>query len=309
MLKKILSYSLMALLMASEVTMSAATTVSGTVSPNTGTLGDEFIYRVEVNLDSNDTIIDMPKPDDFYPFEYKSATKREEENKVITDFSLTIFETGEHEIPRLKVAIESKGETKEFVIVSLPVRIDTIIFPDKKNEARGLKQQSGLIVDKKALFKTIGFWVFLAAIILVIVYFIIKKKKKQQKKVRIITDKRTPQEIAIDALETLVKNRLIEKGDIKEHYVQLTDIIKSFLSQIYDAPISEMTTDEAIQYITLKKNNTTVISAAVQVFQTSDLIKFAKHSVASDVHQECISLARHIINTYSANERDSHNEI
>lgn len=79
--------------------------------------------------------------------------------------------------------------------------------------------------------------------------------------------------LAIDALE---KQRLWEQGKLKEHYIELSYILRSYLSSRYLLNILENTTSEAQLLLKAKGLHHETIQTIGRVLDQSDMVKFAK---------------------------------
>ncbi len=79
--------------------------------------------------------------------------------------------------------------------------------------------------------------------------------------------------LAIDALE---RERLWEKDKLKEHYIELSFILRSYLSSRYTLSLLENTSKEAQLLLKQKGLHSETIRTIGVVLDQSDLVKFAK---------------------------------
>ena len=85
-----------------------------------------------------------------------------------------------------------------------------------------------------------------------------------------------PYELAIQLLEKLRDEKLCERGQEKEFYTRLTDILRSYIDSRFGINAMEMTTTQIIE--SLNNNNETICSKSYveQVLEIADFVKFAK---------------------------------
>jgi hypothetical protein len=116
-----------------------------------------------------------------------------------------------------------------------------------------------------------------AAVLLVVagcVFLYLRKRKKN------FFEKRRPAHlIALEDMEKLEKDGLIERGIVKEYYFRLSDIFRTYIENRFDIPAVEQTTPELVPEINrLGKTGSEVKLKAEEFLKYSDLVKFAKYS-------------------------------
>lgn len=88
-------------------------------------------------------------------------------------------------------------------------------------------------------------------------------------------DTRTPEERALDNLESLRQKQLWQSGRVKEYHTELTDTVRTFIEEATGIRATDMTSDETIEE--MENGKWTVnISLLRDIFTTADLVKFAK---------------------------------
>ncbi len=127
-------------------------------------------------------------------------------------------------------------------------------------------------------------WIYVLIVLLIIaigafVYWYVKKR--QLKKIEEEVYK-TPIEKATSLLNNLEQKELVQKGEIKEYYSELTDIARNYIEEAIHIPAMESTTSELITAIreasTKKKMTLTpeTVENLERVLRQADLVKFAK---------------------------------
>ena len=86
-----------------------------------------------------------------------------------------------------------------------------------------------------------------------------------------------PHKAAMQKIEHIKEEKIWQKEDSKEYYTQLTDTLRTYIKERYGFNAMEMTSFEIIQHLT-EFNDDQAISELRELFQTADLVKFAKYS-------------------------------
>ncbi len=120
-------------------------------------------------------------------------------------------------------------------------------------------------------------WWWVAIIVIValtiLVFFLFRKKKT------IELPKELPKSIYEEyttRYHELISKELWKKGDVKTHYLELTDLTRSYLFDRYSISTFEKTTHEIVDLISMIPADHNVKSFVIEVFKKSEYVKFAK---------------------------------
>ena len=126
-------------------------------------------------------------------------------------------------------------------------------------------------------FTDYGLWILLALIVLgggIFVYF----KWLRKGRIPLIPVKKPvpPYQLAMSQLQTLHDEHLCEKGEEKEYYTRLTDILRSYLDARFGINAMEMTSTQIRR--SLRENSETKMSEKYmsRILEIADFVKFAK---------------------------------
>ncbi|MGC9317449.1 MAG: hypothetical protein ACP5KN_05365, partial [Armatimonadota bacterium] len=98
------------------------------------------------------------------------------------------------------------------------------------------------------------------------------------------------------ALDELEREDLPAAGEIKEHYVRLSWILRHYVERRWAIPALEETTGMLAQSMSSSgRVDDQVAARIVEVLQRADLAKFAKHRPAAGVAREDVERARAIV--------------
>ena len=196
-------------------------------------------------------------------------------NRLIKKYALTSFDSGQYVIPRQRVMIWSQ----EYLTDSLLIDVNTVAVDTLKQPMHTIKaiQNEPYTFDD---FKNYLWWLLGALLLIAIVlYFVFRKKETIEE----IEAKIPPYQLALKRLNELDEKQLWQKNKIKQYYVELTDIVRTYIERELKIPALESTTDELLE--TIKDFNTSSSSLNIpqetvdklnKLLKEADLVKFAK---------------------------------
>lgn len=242
-------------------------------------IGAEFKLTLKASVNETDKVV-FPKAKNFGALEviesYKIDTiKSNDKYELIKKYGLTQFDSGKFTIPRIQILINGKPSfTDSLKVEVVDVKVDT------------LKQKMYEIKDVIPVESSSDWWKYLLGILLLVGlgflgYWLFKKYYKKPEKVEEIVYK-TPIEKATSLLQQLERKELIQRGEIKSYYSELTDIARTYIEEEIHIPAMESTTSELIVSLrNVAKSKKLKLSKEIlenleKVLQQADLVKFAK---------------------------------
>lgn len=243
-------------------------------------IGSQFHLTLKASVSAKDKVV-FPEGKFFGALEILASypidtIKNQNQIELIKKYGLTQFDSGRYTIPKLLVKINNAFvRTDSLSIVVNSVKVDTT------------KQQMHDIKNIIATEEEPGseWWKWLVLLLLIIAsgfgsYFIIKKIQKRDE----TADEffASPIEKAIAYLQNLDKKQLLQKGEVKEYYSEMTDIARTYIEESVKVPAMESTSSELItalkKAISEKKMfiNRTELDQFKAVLENADLVKFAK---------------------------------
>lgn len=133
--------------------------------------------------------------------------------------------------------------------------------------------------DWKGFILKIILTLLIIALLAVVVWLI---KKFRNKPIKIIPQKTIPYVPAhieaLKQLDRLKEEKSWQRGRIKEYHVELTDIIRHYVSRMFNINSMEMTSDEILRHAHfLNVDKKGGYEALRQILTLADLVKFAKY--------------------------------
>lgn len=120
---------------------------------------------------------------------------------------------------------------------------------------------------------------------------------KRQKEAKILSRsiELPPHELALKKLEVLAQKQLTSKGFVKEHYAELTFILREFLEKRFGIPALESTTEETLFHLGNLEFSTEQSLALKNLLEQADLAKFAKIIPPESFHTAALETTKTII--------------
>lgn len=196
--------------------------------------------------------------------------------ELVKKYGLTQFDSGRYVIPSLPVIINNKNIRTD----SLRIEVNNIKVDTLKQKMFDIKP----VLEKQS---DTSFWWWLLLIVAVLAaagYFgwkYLKNRKPKEQKAK-KEDLISPIEKASRELKNLEAKDLLEKGEVKDYYSQLTDIARTYIEEAIHVPAMESTTSELIDAmrdaVRKKRMNLSqeTFEELEKILRTADMVKFAK---------------------------------
>ncbi|GAB5538415.1 MAG: hypothetical protein Salg2KO_05180 [Salibacteraceae bacterium] len=246
-------------------------------------IGEQTTVSIEIGAHAADTV-DMPTWKDTLIKEIEiirqskvdtTFTGEHLEQRVLRqNLTVTGFDSGYYAIAPLVAHINNEPiESNPFLISVSPVPIDT---------AKGIYDIRGIAQVPFSLSDWLREnWTWISAILLGIlvigafVYWYYNRPTADPvvKEAPI----RPAHEIALERLNELRSKQLWQKGDTKEYYSELTDILREYIELRFHIPALEQTSEEIIQSMRRSPDfDDEIVASTRRVLFLADLVKFAK---------------------------------
>lgn len=260
-------------------------TVDATIDSLQILIGEQAKIKLQVSLDANqraifpvyvDTlvrgveIIDVAKPDT----QLLNGGKRA---LITQEYTITSFDSALYYLPPMEVVVENekyRSKALALKVYSVNVPLD----PENPEQFFGPKDVM------KAPFAWEDWYGLMACSVLLIpfgilFFYLVKRffdNKPIIRKVK-VEPKLPPHQLAMQEIERIKSEKVWQKGNPKEYYTDLTDAIRTYIKDRFGFNALEMTSTEIIDKL-LEIKDKDAISDLRELFQTADLVKFAKHN-------------------------------
>ncbi len=101
---------------------------------------------------------------------------------------------------------------------------------------------------------------------------------------------------ALQSLERIEDEQLWQSGLDKQYHTILTDVVRLYLEEQFNMDCFEKTSAEIIQQVKKIKALSTSRQSLRTIFETADMVKFAKGQPVPEEHIQSMELAKDVIN-------------
>jgi hypothetical protein len=211
--------------------------------------------------------------------------------------TVTSFDSGYYAIPPIQVIVNND------TLLSNPVLLEVhTVNVDTTRQFKKIKDIYETSLSLGDYFRMFGNWLYdnlywilpLAILILALIFYLWwKKRKKPELKVPEII---IPAHItALEHLKLLEDKKLWHNGMIKEYYIEMTDILRTYIENRFRIHAMEQTTDEIMSQLRLTDISEISKLTLVPVLKLSDLVKFAKENPIGLENEEMMQRAKDFI--------------
>ena len=248
-------------------------------------IGEQAHVKLEVSLDADkravfpviaDTLVrgvevlDVAKPDTQLLNDGRRAL-------ITQEYTITSFDSALYYLPPLEVIVD--GQPYRSKALALKVYSPQVPLDPENPES--------FFPPKTVMnppFAWEDWYMFIACVLLLTpflllgIYFVkrLRDNKPIIRKVK-VEPKLPPHQVAMQEIERIKQEKAWQKGQPKEYYTELTDTLRTYIKERFHFNALEMTSGEIIEKL-LETNDKQAIADLRALFQTADLVKFAKHN-------------------------------
>lgn len=307
-------YIFLLLLLVSFATQNAAAqsvTVEAKIDSLQILIGEQVKIELEVTADAKQIVVFPHFADTLVRgIEVLEATKIDTQyvnNKqrilLTQKYIVTSFDSALYYIPPIPVLVDNqeyKSNPLALKVYTVPVDVSQ---PDAFYGPKDIMKAPFAWEDWHGLIAMS----FLAIpLLILLIYFIIRIRDNKPIIRKIKVEPKIPPHIqAMKEIERVKTEKTWQKGDSKAYYTELTDIIRNYIFGRFGFNALEMTSSEIIEKL-IDINEKEDISELKELFQTADLVKFAKHNpLMNENDANLISAIEFINETKPADEENA----
>lgn len=275
-------FLLLVLFLVSGRAVGQSVTVEATIDSLQILIGEQAKIQLQVAMDAKqkavfpmytDTlvrgveIVETAKPDTQY--------LNDRQRMLITqEYTVTSFDSALYYLPPMKVIVDNKEyKSKALALKVYSMPVDTL-HPD---QFFGQKPIMSAPFAWEDWYGLIGSSFLFLPVLALLIYFIIRIRDNKPiiRKVK-VEPKLPPHQLAMKEIERIKSEKIWQKGLSKEYYTDLTDALRTYIKNRFGFNALEMTSSEIIDRL-LELKDKDAVSDLKNLFQTADLVKFAKH--------------------------------
>lgn len=211
------------------------------------------------------------------------------------DFILTSFDVGQAQVAPIWVVADDTifaayTDTLSFFVDSLPVYVDTSkAFRDIRLPVNVMEPATGK--SGKGVWKTVAVVLGIILAVALLAFLFIKylwprisKLNVERKREEV---KRNSGAYALGQIQQLKQKELCQKGLQKEHYAELSVILRTYMKDQWDVNAMEMVTDQIMEAMAKVELSDQQVMELRSFFHLSDYVKYARQqpSMEENVRQ------------------------
>ena len=190
-------------------------------------------------------------------------------------YTLTSFDDTLYYLPPFVIKVDGKAyKSKSLALKVLPFEVDTLhvekFFPEKD-----VQDNPFLWSEWRPLILLFVLMLVLLAVAGYLLYRV-RSGKPIITAIRVVK-RLLPHQKAMKEIEQIKADKMVSSENQKEYYTKLTETLRKYIEERYGFNAMEMTSTEIIQRLTAESDQT-MLDELRQLFNTADLVKFAKYS-------------------------------
>lgn len=260
--------------------------ISSRLDTNLIKIGEQVNLRVDIQYPKDADVV-FPLMQDTIVEEIEimnllldTILTQENINHYVANYTLTSFDSGYYTIPAQVIINRITGDTiasRELMLAVATFVIDTANQNQIFDIKAPLEAPWTLFEFLSENYPYILFGLLLIAILFVVLWYLKKRKNREPNPVKKVVPKEAAHIIALRDLDSLKDKKLWQNDRIKLYYVELSDIVRSYIEHRFSVMALEQTSDEIFDSIQRSKVlNNEQLSQLKQILSTADMAKFAK---------------------------------
>lgn len=301
-MKTITNISLLLLLLLGVQPVAAQVKVEGRLSATTIPIGDQTQLKLTVTAKPGTAVVfpsyksqqQMVEGVEVVEMSNDSTTEADGMSVTWRSYTLTAWDGKKYNLPQLKVKVAGK----DYFTNSIPLTV-TEEAVDSLSSAQMRPQRD--ILDNPYMWSEWSplFWLSILALLCgaacYYLYLRLRGNKPVISRIRFVK-KQLPHQKAMQEIEQIKTAAAQGAEDQKVYFTRLTDALRQYLEDRFDISAKEMTSSEII-FRLQKEEDQQKIDELRQVFETADLVKFAKYSTGDSEKEHYMTQVVEFIQT------------
>jgi hypothetical protein len=190
----------------------------------------------------------------------------------LVTYPITVWRPGTDTLPPITATIRANG-TERSLRVDLPVVIVTSVLPADTSNLEPKPPRD--VWGANRLWWPIILAAALGVALIALLIWWWRRRRRQTTVEPVVTMPAvTPREWALRELERLTAARLIERGEVRLFYIELSEILRKYLALLDNAWSTDLTTNELSDRLIASKVTPGLLFTLID---RADLVKFARH--------------------------------
>ena len=244
--------------------------LSASFDKNKITIGDKVKLIIRFDCSKGTKIVSFEPKENLKDFEIKNYKISNEGKKH--EYTIVIFSTGTYQIQPFKIKFATAdGKEAESQSNILELEVASLLDKESASDIKDIKPPVNLKLG--LVFYVVSFIILL----LLTTYLIYKHNRSKTTAASILEEIIDPYQYIISELQKLQASNLITDGKIKELFIQLSFVVRVYLSKVFVVNVLDMTTTETVKTLRAKGADREFLSQLQGFLENADLVKFAKY--------------------------------
>ena len=277
--------------------LGAQSRITTTVDSTHATVGDRITLSVTVEHAPGAQVA-WPDSLDLAPFEVLAAqvappAAADGVVRSSATYTLAAFELGELEIPSFDVQVVGPdGETETLSTDAWVVEVLSVGV-DESGEIRDIR---GPLAIPLSLLRML--LLALAPLLLVALLYTLARRLRSRDEAaqpgRPALE-RPAHEIALEALAVLEASGMLERGEVKEYHIEVSDVLRTYVERRFRVDALEMTTREVLLGLERVGVDESFREGLAAFLDQCDMVKFARVRPGPEPSRQVLELGRRIV--------------
>jgi hypothetical protein len=275
--------------------------VTSAVDTSRITIGDRITYTISIDYADSLRIERPGEGINLGQFEIKDYRIHDplEKNQRINqkfEYVISVFDTGTFIIPPFPVAYFPSALTEEYKIIeasAITIYVESVLAGGD-NQLRDIKPPIDIPYDYIFLI-SVAVAVILILIAVYLGYRLYRKRKESGYLFSPPPPPRPAHEIALESIDRLLAKNLLQAGEIKQFYIEISEILRLYIEGRYYIHALEETSTEIINELRKQDLTESVFNLAREALSLADLVKFAKYKPADQENKQIVEWVRSFV--------------
>lgn len=262
------------------------------------TVGDVITYTVQVTCPPGTTVAAPDAAKSLAPFEVRSekTTQETREDKLVVTLrqEVVAFEVGQRPLG-LALQCTLPGQTARHTLHAPPVKVTVqSVLPPGAQDIKDIREPVPVKMGTgewlaAGLVALVGL-LLLAAVVWLLVRRHLRRRRRAAGPVLV-----GPHERALAELDALRASNLLRRGELKQYYTRLSEVLREYLEARFEVPAMEQTTWMIRLHLERLPEAREWVQDFSDLLRRSDLVKFARQPVMAAEADEDLERARRVV--------------
>ena len=262
------------------------------------TVGDRITMTVSVDHDASAQarLPDSLALGSFEVLAARALPLATTDNRTTSAWTLTLaaFELGELEIPSFPVeVVAADGSLESLETDPYDVRVVSVGV-DESGEIRDIRGPLGIPISSLVIL----LWVLVPLLLAALLWVVVRRLRPggaDVSRAALGPLPRPPSEVALEALAALEASPLLERGQVKEYHIEVSDILRTYVEARFGVPALEMTTQEVLDRLACARVEDAFVRQFADFLAPCDMVKFAKVRPTPEASLAVLALGRRLV--------------